>query len=112
MLTFVNICKQATYIRRGLGTRYSGGTETQVAEVILSLRYAELQTSSFGTGTRGSLSGTVVPIPAPWESQIVLRSLWPKFPAEAIRVHALQYVGDAALVPIYELDDAIAGGRL
>src|SRR5579864_8681711 len=83
-----------------------------VAETILSLRYAELQTSSFWGVARGSLSGTVVPIPAPWESQIVLRSLWAKLLTEAIGVHALQFIGDAALVPIYELDDAVAGGRL
>lgn len=83
-----------------------------VAETILSLRYADLQTSSFWGVARGSLSGTAVPIPAPWESQIVLRSLWAKLLTEAIGVHALQLVGDAALVPIYELDDAIAGSRL
>ncbi len=33
-----------------------------VAETILSLRYADLQTSSFLGAARDSLSGTVVPI--------------------------------------------------
>ena len=90
--------------RRGAGNP-GGGNDTV-------LRFDEPQTSSFGGRSRGSLSGTVVPIPAPWESQIVLRSLRPELPTKAIRVHALQYVGDAALVPIYEFDDAFAGGRL
>src|SRR2546423_14033298 len=46
--------------------------------------------------------GRQEPIPAPWENEIVLRTLWPELPAEAIRVHALQRVRDAALVSVDE----------
>jgi hypothetical protein len=84
-----------------------------VAIAILAGGCAALPTSSFlGLGA-GSLKGTTEPhFPAPWESEIVLRPMWPKLSAEAIGVHALQHGGDAALVSANELDDAADGRGL
>jgi hypothetical protein len=38
--------------------------------------------------------------------------MWSEFSAKAIRVHALQYRCDAALVSIDEFNDVAAGGGL
>src|SRR2546423_14887813 len=41
--------------------------------------------------------GRQEPIPAPWENENVLRTLWPEIPAEANPGHALQRVPGQAL---------------